>query len=140
MIRSIQRTFEKSEISAEDFSTNEIRNWGNKNIYERAKDVNLEDAYLAAFGGGSHSVHGNWMDLIEYHLESDEEGFSPQLEWRYPRPQMLSVIAIFATEIISQYIDYISEPVAIELFGPRLEDLRSRIQLADKAHEYFLRT
>lgn len=140
MIRSIQRTFEKSEINSNDMSTNEIKNWGNKNIYERAKDVELDHAYLAAFGGGSHSVHGNWMDLLEYHLDDAENGFGPGLEWRYPRPQLLSVIAVLATEIIGQYIDYLNEPVAIEIFKPRLEELKSRVQLADSRHEQFLRT
>lgn len=139
MLNSIQRTFEKSGISANEATTNGIRNWGNKNIYDRAKDVGLDQAYLAAFGGGSHSVHGNWMDLLEYHLEDDEEGFSPQLKWRYPRPQLLSVIAIFATEVTGKYIEYINEPVVSQLLHPRLIDLRSRIQLADSIHEQFLR-
>jgi hypothetical protein len=47
--------------------------------------------YLAAFGGGSQNVHGNWMDLLEYHLEEDGDGFAPSLEW-WPAPGFVDSI------------------------------------------------
>ena len=59
--------------------------------------------YGAAFGGGSHTIHGNWMDLIDYHLEDVDSGFGPQLKWRRPRPQLLFMIATLATEAIGEY-------------------------------------
>lgn len=59
MLRSIDKSFLKSEATPEKINTQQ-RNWGGKNLYEKAKDVDLEKAYLAAIGGPSHSVHGNW--------------------------------------------------------------------------------
>jgi hypothetical protein len=138
MLNSIQRTFKKSEIEAQDIGTNDIRNWGNKNLFERAKNVGLEHVYLAAFGGGSHSVHGNWMDLVEYHLDSDENCFKPQLEWRRPRPQILMTVSYLTAKLLQQYFLSLNEPEITKLVDDSIENLIHRNRLIDSAHEEFL--
>jgi hypothetical protein len=80
-------------MSLSEVSPADPKNWGGKNLFDRATAVGLGTAYLAGVGGGSHSIHGNWMDLLEYHLDDVDDGFEPQLEWRRPRPQVCIAIA-----------------------------------------------
>ena len=143
MLNSIERTATKSEISIQDVSTSEPKNWGNKNIFERAKDVELDEIYLAAMGGGSHSVHGNWMDLLEYHLEDKEGGFGPNLEWRTPRPQVLYTMARLAAEAIADYVMFLKDENILDYsscdkFVGRLTDVICRTAKTDETHEAFL--
>lgn len=143
ILSSISKTVRLSGVALTDLLPNRPRNWGNKNLFERAEAVGLASVYLAAFGGTSHTVHGNWMDLLEYHLQDAEGGFQPQLEWRHPRPQPLNVIALLATDVIQEYLNHISEQYfgdrrAGLVMAQRLTDLRDRIQRTVQAHEEFL--
>ena len=62
MLRSIDASAKRSCVDLD--SIDPPKNWGGKNIFEKAKDVGLGEAYLGVFAGASHSVHGNWQDLI----------------------------------------------------------------------------
>lgn len=107
-------------------------------IYEKADDVGLGDAYLAAFGGPSHGIHGNWQDLLEYHLEADKEGtFSPNLEWNQPRPQYLNVVALHAAEATKIYVQWLGFS-EIDQVIDSLNELQDRVLALDSAHEKWL--
>jgi Family of unknown function (DUF5677) len=138
MLASIDRTARTSGVSLSEVSATGGKNWGGKNLFERATAVGLETAYLAAFGGGSHSVHGNWMDLLEYHIDSVDDGFGPQLEWRRPRPQVCFATALMATETMGCYFEYVCGEEVSPLLVERLTDVAERILLAGQAYEKFL--
>lgn len=138
MLSSIEQSARKSEVSLADVSLGKPKNWGGKNLFERAEGVGLADAYLAVFGGGSHTVHGNWMDLLEYHLEEIDGGFGPQPEWQHPRPQILFVTALLATESVGEYFTYIGDKKIAQLVDSKLVDLVNRIRQTDEVHERFL--
>jgi hypothetical protein len=93
MLSSISAAATRSGFSIVDLSSSEPKKWGERDLYQRAKAVGLDVIYLAAFGGGSQNVHGNWMDLLEYHLDGEGEEFAPGLEWHRPRPQVGLAIA-----------------------------------------------
>tara|TARA_R110001592_G_scaffold363321_1_gene683755 strand:+ start:25601 stop:26476 length:876 start_codon:yes stop_codon:yes gene_type:complete len=138
MIESIFRSFRESDISPEEIKPKELRNWGDKNIYERADDVGLSEAYLAAFGGPSHGIHGNWQDLLEYHLISEGDGlFSPNLDWRRPRPQYLNVVSLHSAEVVEGFVRELGFE-EIQGLIKNLNDLQERILILDKAHEKWL--
>lgn len=138
MLNSIESSFHTSKINMDDIQSSKLRNWGGKNIYEKARDIGLEEVYLAAFGGGSHSIHGNWQDMLEYHLEKQTNGFfKPDFEWHPPRPQMLNAIALCSTAAITEYLNWISPEVAEDLHKS-IEDLQDRILKLDMLHEKFL--
>jgi hypothetical protein len=90
ILASIAKTFEASRLSPEEVIPGKLKNWGGKNIYQKAEELGLADAYVAAFGLASHSVHGNWQDLLEYHLDYDRTNFKPEFEWHQPRDIPLS--------------------------------------------------
>jgi hypothetical protein len=138
MLKSIESTFEISGIKPEDINAKELRNWGNKNIYEKAEDVGLGEAYLGAFGGPSHGIHGNWHDLLEHHLEKNSDNsFSPDFEWHNPRPQYLIVIALQTAEVLKQYINWLDykEPKSMV---EDLNEFQNRVLTLDSFHEEWL--
>lgn len=138
MLKSIESTFEISGINPEDINARELRNWGNKNIYEKAEDVGLGEAYLAAFGGPSHGIHGNWHDLLEHHLEKNSDNyFSPYFEWHNPRPQYLIVIALQTAEVLQHYINWL-EYEELENMVTDLQEFQERVLTLDQLHEEWL--
>lgn len=138
MIGSIEKSFESSGIKIDEVKKLKLRNWGGKNLYEKAEDVGLEGAYLAAFGGGSHSVHGNWQDMLEYNLEILPNGnFSPVFEWHPPRPQLLDAISKLSVGAIFDYLNWITEGES-EAIEKQLLDLLKRIEILGRLHEEYL--
>jgi len=135
MLRSIESSAKRSGVNLD--SINPQTNWGGKNLFEKAKDVGLEEAYLGAFAGPSHAVHGNWQDLLEYHLDSDEEGYIADLQWHRPRPQLLTTLAHLTVETLAVFFsDVLGD--AGNLLAEKIPDLRVRIGQFMHLHEEFL--
>jgi len=137
MLSSIAASFETSGLASEQITKQMMERWKNVDLYQRAKQVGLDEAYLGMFAGPSHSVHGNWQDLIEYHLVSKENGFFPQLEWRHPRPQLLGTIIILGLETLMIYLEHAFEEASHHI-DPNLEDLLERAYTFNRGHENFI--
>lgn len=135
MLNSIQACAAKSEVDLDRISP--TQNWSGKNLFDKAKEVGLDDAYLGAFAGPSHSVHGNWQDMLEYHLECQSEGYAAEFSWHQPRPQILTALAFWVTYLLEAFFAKIVGPVGDE-FAQKLPDLRARVALFDELHEEFL--
>jgi hypothetical protein len=141
MIRSIERAAEGAGISLDAIDPKDKRPWGGKNIFEKAKDVGLEALYLASFGGGSHSIHGNWQEIYANHLEWDgAAAFTPKMKWRTPRPQMITSMALIINETVGIYFRFIGGDELSDRFDPLLDDLHNRLLDLVDAHEKHLST
>lgn len=95
MQKSILKSFEKS-----DFDLEEVRRsskWGS--IKQRAKDVANEQFYNVFYGISSHSIHGNWQEILMNNLHKVEGGFEVDIEWNSPRPQIIDAPIILNLEI-----------------------------------------
>ena len=138
MLRSIQRTFSNSQFPEESVPQKKLRNGGNKNLFEKATDVELGDAYLAIFGGPSRNVHGGWHDLLQYHLKCEAPGvFKPNLEFNRPRPQAIYSLTYLISDTLLGYADLLGHP-SLEPVHDRLTDTAARNQLASDSHERYL--
>jgi hypothetical protein len=139
MLDSIERVAKASGMRIEEVSVSRPKEWADKNIFERAEAVGLNEAYMGAFRGPSASVHGNWMDLLEFQLDTDHEEatFAPSFEWRNPRPQIAQTIAYLAIEAARDYFNYLGEG-PLDFIDERFDGLSSRILQAAKAHEEYL--
>jgi hypothetical protein len=116
-----------------------MKNWGGKDTRQKAEAVGLGEAYLAAFGGMSHSVHGAWQDSLEYHLTSIGEGqFGPELSWHPIRPQALLITGLITVDTIARYLDFLATRCEMEDLSEKLSDLKERILRVNGAHENFL--
>jgi hypothetical protein len=140
MLNSINKAFRTSETTPDEVTPSELKNWGGKNLFEKARDVGLADGYLAAIGGPSHNIHGNWQELIEYNIKKTDEGFVPSLGWRRPRPQLSNAISYHAVIVTNEYLSYLKylAPSEIEVIIQKLEELHDRIVLIEELHEDFL--
>jgi hypothetical protein len=137
--RSIERTLAASQVSIESIPQKRIRNWGDKNLFQKATALNLGDAYLAIFGGPSRNVHGLWGDLLRLHLEPAGPGqFRPRLNFsKFRQPQPLFALALLTTEALLDYASFLGLQV-VDVVGPKLYDLIDRLHLADSLHEEYL--
>jgi hypothetical protein len=141
ILKSIDRSATAAGINLDETNQSEKGPWGNKNLFEKAEAVGLDRAYLAAFGGASHSVHGNWHEIYGSHLNwNEKDGFTPNLDWHRPRPQVLFAISILVVDTLDIYFEFMTEQQAEELFDQPLSDLRHRIRQVNNAHEKYLST
>jgi Family of unknown function (DUF5677) len=102
MQKSIQNSFNKS-----DFDLDEVRKsskW--KSIKERAYLVEGEMFYNVFYGNSSHSIHGNWQDLLSNNLKKIEDGFELNIKWNKPRPQIMDGVISLNIEIVKTFCEY----------------------------------
>ena len=139
MLNSIAKTMKASAIQIENLSSSRPRNWADKTLAERAAAIGLRDAYLGAFGGASAAVHGGWMDLLEFQLDTNhaDASFAPNFQWRNPRPQIGQTVAYLAAEAARDYFNFMGEG-PIEFMDEKFDQLRNRIRKAAQAHDTFL--
>lgn len=139
MIKSIDLAFANSGLDAGDLDGYRERNWGGKNLYEKADDLGMSDAYLGAFSGPSQAIHGAWGDIYAHCLKADGDGlFSPNLEWSYPRPQLISASANLTLFAIDDYFRFVGGADLQEKVHEELRDLATRLTAFDQAHERYL--
>lgn len=140
MLKSINRTAGIAGVSLDEADNTGPRDWGSKNIFEKAKAVGLDHAYLAAIGGGSNSIHGNWQELTGHHLEWDDSTghFKPKTDWARPRPQVPLALSRIIVETLAVYFKFMGGDSIFDEIAPTLHDLVKRIDLVSKAHENYL--
>ena len=64
---------------------------------ERAKSAGLLGMYHHSFAAGSRAVHGDWGDLVAFHLVETEDGtFIPHLDYRGMQLALLEVASSLA--------------------------------------------
>ncbi|MEN9999363.1 MAG: hypothetical protein RI922_2353 [Bacteroidota bacterium] len=85
MQNSIKISFDDSDFDLEEVQRS--HKW--KSIKNRAAILGSDQFYSIYYGISSHSVHGNWQDILMNNLERSEDGFKINLEWRMPRPQIV---------------------------------------------------
>lgn len=138
MLRSIERDFRRSGVNPEDVPRKRIKNWGGKNLFEKAKELGEEQTYLSLFGAPSRVVHGNWHDLLLHNLEFTEgSGFRPRMDDKPIRPQMLHAAAVLSAEAALDYLALFDETASKPLRN-RVEELLARAQTASDIHDEWL--
>jgi hypothetical protein len=101
MQKSILNSFDKS-----DFDLDEVKRsskW--KSIKDRANLVAGEMFYSVFYGISSHSIHGNWQDILINNLKKIEEGFELNLKWNRPRPQIIDGAIILNLDIVNTFCE-----------------------------------
>lgn len=138
MINSINHTFQVSSFKPEDVNENKRESW-EETIYKRAEAVGMKDMFFSIFSLPSHDVHGNWQNLLSNHLEFEDGMFSPNPDWKAPRPQPLFAICVLSADVNRLYLmkalpDCPDRQRVLAL----LDDLDFRVRIVDKLHEKFL--
>jgi len=101
MKESIKNSFDNSDFEIEE--VNRSSKW--KTIKGRAEVVAGEMFYSVYYGISSHSIHGNWQDILINNLQKVENGFKLKLDWQSPRPQIINGPIFLNLGIINQFND-----------------------------------
>lgn len=134
MLRSIESTAKGASMDLDSLPPRGKSGW--PNAFERLRQVGLRDLYVL-FRMGSVAVHGGWSDLYLHHLEDQGDGRFLPHDMTPARPEPLTSMGILIIVVLTEYLA--AEPAALrETFQPRVDDLRSRIQRLDEAHEAFV--
>lgn len=137
MKKSIYRSFEKSGVQLQDLESNARSVWGGS-IYKRFEKLGLEKAYLGIFSLKSHSVHGNWQEIMTNHLKYHDGLFEPNTSWDKPRPQSILSMGYLICETALEYLD-IHIPACPEknFLKSMIQDLMDRIKEVDELLEIY---
>lgn len=137
MLASIQRTCKDSGVNIEEINP-KFGDWGG-GLRNRLKALNLEDSYVSLQRIPSHAIHGTWVDLLLYHLETKEGGFSPKPTWTLVDVRLLAPVSLYALEAAREYIKmFIGELPEVKPLYARMDDLKQRILKLNEAHEAWL--
>ena len=138
MKASISMAFSKSGISIDDVDSSERDVWG-ESIYKRFKKLGMEKGYLPLFSLYSHFVHGNWQEILRYHLDCQEEGFAPHCEWESTRPQPIFALGRIIGETTLHYAEeFLPDCWEAQDIKNAIQDCIARIVECDQLHEAFL--
>jgi hypothetical protein len=133
MLDSIERTFKRSGYSIDDL--NQIS--GFKNYKDILIDLGMESAYPFIQGIGSHSIHGDWVEILLHNIKDVEGGFVPKPESLAPNSKVIcpinELILNSITSYLHKYFSHHSDVVSI--ISARIDDLRERNLRVDKLHE-----
>lgn len=104
MKRSILDSFQISDFEIDEL--NKSSNW--KNLKKRLEKINVNDnlaqTYNIFYGLSSHSIHGNWQDLVQHHINQDNgEFFTLNYDWNSPRPNLLYAVILFNLIICKEF-------------------------------------
>lgn len=101
MQKSIMNSFDDSDFELED--VNKSSNW--KSIKSRANIVAGEMFYNVYYGISSHSIHGNWQDILSNNLTKSGENFKLNLDWQSSKPQMMDLAIFLNLDILEIFIE-----------------------------------
>jgi hypothetical protein len=135
MTKSIEKYFKKGGYTFEEIDASNRQPWGGDNIYYRAKELNMNRAHLFMFKGQSSPIHGNWHDLVLYHLNQNGNGeFEPVQEWHSPDIRIINSISILTVPLFKDFVTYLAGE-EIEEINNLYDELLERILLLEKLHE-----
>jgi Family of unknown function (DUF5677) len=135
ILDSIDRSLKRSGVGQDDRPTGA---WPQR-IFDRFDQLGLNDEYLFQFSVQSHYVHGNWHELLSYHLRKHEGGFLLDTSWGDVRPQPLLAATLVLGQATRSYLDTVpmAAPERALLVG-RLERAVARVLRVGELHESFL--
>ena len=98
--------------------------------------LGMGDFYSFGQGIPSHSIHGDWVELLLHNLEETGSGFTTRPEHLKPDARLICPINIVILDAIKSYLSkyFTSEEIPALLFS-RIADLEDRNSKVDTDHE-----
>lgn len=139
MKKSIEKAFYKSGIKIEDIDERSKPNWGGS-IKDKFTFVGLEHLYDPILGAFSHSIHGNWQDLLSHYLIYNDDGtFSPDIGSK-PKPQVICGLGIILCLTLTDFVKWMIPdcPDRKRLLN-RISKIDNEVREVDSLHEDYLK-
>ena len=135
MQSSIERSFDNSDFEIDE--VNRSSKWNS--IKSRAEVVAGEMFYTVFYGIASHSVHGNWQDILSNNLNKFEDGFKLNLDWQRSRPQIIDGPIFFNLDIMNKFVESeLPNDENLEIIKTNYLSLRKYANLLNEFHEKML--
>jgi len=132
---SIQNSFDKSDFELEEVKKSS--KW--KSIKSRADEVAGEMFYSVFYGLASHSIHGNWQDILFNNLTKLDEGFKLNLKWHRPKPQIMDGPITLNLDIVNLFVDKeLKDDEHYDVLKEKAELLFEYYRMLTKKHEDWL--
>lgn len=134
MLTSIEDTCEQSGIVVEEINPRP-GSWGGS-FRDKLTALGYDwPAYTVLERIPSHAIHGDWVDLVKYHLLSKGDGFEPNYDRLNTDGELLSPIGIFVVEAARDYLrKYFDLPDA-EPLQQRLDSVQERLRRVESARQ-----
>lgn len=102
MKKSVLRYVRDSRTTLEAVRASK-RQWGGT-FYDRVRDVWDEDAYLYLQRSPSSAVHGDWSNMLRFHISNSGSGYSPEPEYIVPADSLLNPTAVYVSMALLEYL------------------------------------
>jgi hypothetical protein len=130
----IREILRQDKITLTTLRANKTWNVDGKNIRDLLADLQFPTAYSYIFGTGSHSIHGDWDDIRQYHLDHKGRGYSPRLRYTDPDPRIACAATKICLDALSRYLRWNrSDPDRV--LSPMVTRLLALNTALDLAHE-----
>ena len=135
----IRELLKRDKITLKALRANRIWNVDGKNFKDLLRDLKFDAAYSYMFGSGSHSIHGDWKDINQYHIEREGRYYFPKLQYTDPDPRVACAMTTVCLDALSRYLQWNKSDVdnVLSLIISKLTKLNSAL---DMAHEKVLNT
>jgi hypothetical protein len=109
--------------------------WGGS-LRDKLEYLKEEHRYALGQRFPSHSVHGDWIDLVTFHLKHEGDRFGVQQLFWPNTPAVYLLASVFVLEAIEAYLRFYFEPIReIETVFERIDDLQLRLEMVDDHYE-----
>lgn len=135
MQKSIQRSFDESDFEIDEVSRSS--KW--KSIAARAQAIDFDAIYDIVYGIASHSIHGNWQDILANNLTKTETGFKVKFDWNKLRPQIVDGAILINLEVAKSFAKVMTpKDDLLNLLKAKIEELYKYLLLITDKHEKYL--
>lgn len=135
MQKSIEYSFDKSDFEIDE--VNKSSKW--KSIKSRADEVAGEMFYSVFYGISSHSIHGNWQDILYNNLSKSEDGFKINLKWNNPKPQIMEGVILFNLDLVNIFCEKeLKENSNYDILKEKVKMLFDYYECLSTKHEVYL--
>jgi hypothetical protein len=106
------------------------------NLHDRLQALGIAHRYTGHQRISSHAVHGDWADLILFHLNHESGRYGPQAEFCPEEPGSFLPVGIVVLEAARDYLlHFYPKGADSETLLIRIEGLVQRINRVTSAHE-----
>jgi len=137
ILDQVQEACEKSGVRIEAVSS-KYQKWGGS-LRDKLEALKVEGRYAVAQRFPSHSVHGDWIDLVTFHLKCEGNHFGIQSSFWPNTPSLYLPASVFVLEAAEDYLHfYFANSTEVRIVFERIKDLRARLKLVDDYYEKWI--
>ena len=113
--------------------------WG-AGMKQKLKHLSIEERYCSLQRIPSHSVHGDWVDLVTYHLNINEGRYGGCFDFSPETPAFFLPAAAFVLDGLKDYMNrYFQSVNESQVLISGIEDLLGRLRRTDELYETWIR-